>query len=58
MTSRPMFTKRHYEAIAKVIRDIDDPMIKSKVANAFSNMFKGDNGKFRVIRFHDAVFKE
>ena len=54
----PMFQRRHYEVIANVIRAIDDPMIKSKLANAFSNVFKGDNGKFRVIRFHDAVFKE
>ena len=55
---RPMFQRRHYEVIANVIRDIDDPMIKSKVVNAFSNILKDDNENFDVIRFHDAVFKE
>jgi hypothetical protein len=56
------FAKRHYEAIAEVMQDIDPSSFKStnhperriqhaETIRALANMLAGDNGMFKRDRF-------
>lgn len=54
-----MFSKRHYEAIARVIASHDDPMVRSQMATLFSDTltrdtFTRDNERFNRRRFVEA----
>jgi len=51
-----MFSQRHYEAIAKVIKDhnVNDTECCYYVAADIVEMFERDNPKFDRVRFLDA----
>lgn len=52
----PKFNRRHYEAIAKVIRETDtDYACILTVANDLADMFKEDNPNFDRKRFLKAA---
>jgi hypothetical protein len=59
----PMFTKRHYEAIAQVLRDADRPADQlpvrmAYVATKLADVFANDNPFFDRERFLRAALKE
>jgi hypothetical protein len=57
MNNSPMFTKRHYEAVAETIQQIPtagdklDSLRREVVANLFVATFARDNGNFQRDRF-------
>ena len=50
---RKMFSKRHYEAIAKVIREAENT--KYDVALKLAEVFQADNERFDFKRFAKAA---
>lgn len=42
-TPRPLFQRRHYEAIAKVLRDVAEGRAQGCLAEQFADMFAADN---------------
>jgi len=46
-----MFTKRHYEAIAKIIHDTETDVDNNLFLDRLCTYFKGDNEKFNKDRF-------
>lgn len=61
-----MFTKQHYEAIAKILDGktcvqilSDNPslyLLKQQVVEALANMFEEDNERFNRNKFFDACY--
>jgi hypothetical protein len=49
MEKRKMFSKRHYEAIAKVIREAENS--KYAVAEELAQVFQEDNKRFNFRKF-------
>lgn len=55
MSKRPMFTRRHYEAIAATIKAHDwPPILVHDVIRVFARMFEDDNLNFKRGKFLDA----
>ena len=54
--SKPAFSKRHYEAVAEVIRDClaATPPEQRLVASRFARLFRGDNPNFKRPTFMKA----
>ena len=52
--SSTMFTRRHYEAIARTVAEIDNPRTRAEVCARLARMFKGDNCRFKEGRFERA----
>ena len=54
--SNPMFAKRHYEALATFIQELDRsvPLTEFSVSNQLARMFEADNPRFDRARFKDA----
>lgn len=59
----PTMQRRHYEAIARIIRDLEPPLtdsdqtgraIRIRVATAFSRELRDTNPSFNVSRFMEA----
>jgi hypothetical protein len=50
-----MFTRRHYEAVARVLRDaaLDDEA-RHALAQDFAAMFAADNPRFHAGKFREA----
>lgn len=48
-----MFTKRHFEAIAKLIKQSDADS-KTVIAQDMAKLFKEDNPRFNTDRFYKA----
>src|SRR5438128_1327407 len=55
--SAPIFARRHYCAVAGVIRDADylDAETRGRLIGDFSSLFAGDNGRFQPDRFQAAA---
>lgn len=54
-TKRPMFTQRHYKAIAEVLsKTTDASMTKHKIFNDLCHLFINDNINFHYHRFNQA----
>lgn len=55
-----MFSKKHYIAIAKVIKSLHNSALKDYevaiVTSRFVTMFEKDNSKFNTIKFVRAIF--
>lgn len=54
-----MFTKQHYEAVAKILKEEHEHaghacVIPSKIAERLAEMFATDNPRFDVERFRAA----
>lgn len=56
-----LFSRRHYEAIAAVMRETsgsiysdDHNQIFTEILDALSNLFEADNERFRPERFREA----
>lgn len=54
----PIFTRRHYCAVADLIRDADylEPETRGRLVSDFGSMFKADNGRFDPERFRAAAY--
>lgn len=48
-----MFTKRHFEALAKLIKE-SDAITKYELAQDMAKLFQKDNERFQVGRFFKA----
>lgn len=48
------FSRQHYEAIAKIIKDTPGSNIKEHLCDEFVKLFKKDNSKFDEVRFRKA----
>jgi hypothetical protein len=59
MTKAPLFSARHYRAIAKVLRELTKPGDKEtySIYQTFADFFSEDNPKFQEQKFHNAVYK-
>jgi len=59
----PIFSKRHYEAIAKLLNECNDNCHEVHapgillVANKLKKMFREDNSKFSELKFDKAIMK-
>lgn len=50
-----MFSKRHYELVAKTIKELDVPWFeRSHIAHQFAVQFMRDNNNFNYERFTTA----
>lgn len=54
MSTRPLFNRRHYNAIASALRDVSDEH-KLHVTAQLITLFKNDNLAFDAIKFMRAV---
>jgi hypothetical protein len=60
---RPLFEKRHYEAVASALGELDHQCLEGRcsimgaVAVKFSHLFKEDNENFNVAKFLEAIDK-
>ena len=54
--TKPMFSKRHFEAIAKVLEEINylDNRMVAVLAEDFCVLFRGDNNNFSREKFLEA----
>jgi hypothetical protein len=52
------FTRRHYRAVAAVIRDADylEPEQRGQLVDDFSELFAADNCRFQPARFRAAAY--
>lgn len=48
-------TKKHFKAVAEIIREIEDFDIRVKVALQFVDLFRSENPRFDQQRFMDAA---
>ena len=48
------FSRQHYEAIAKIIKDTPGDRIKEHLCDEFVKLFKKDNSRFDEVRFREA----
>jgi hypothetical protein len=47
-----MFTRRHFERVAEVIRKMPNkPMTRSQIADVFCRVFKQENPQFKEQKF-------
>ena len=58
-----MFQARHYEAIARIIREtplkgVDALLFRVALVDNLCRLFAGDNPHFRVGQFKDAAYGE
>ena len=44
-------TRKHFQMIANVVKNIDDPKIRHAVAMDFALKLKGENPRFDISRF-------
>ncbi len=53
----PIFTRRHYCAIADLIRDAGylEPETRTQLVSELSELFAGDNERFQPERFRAAA---
>ena len=56
-SKKPIFSKRHYEFIADVLRDLEAVSRPQDVVVKFTKALARDNPKFDADRFHDWVDK-
>ena len=56
-----MFSKRHYEAVAEVLREVnfDDRMVRGEgivalIRDRFAEVFEADNEKFNRTKWEEA----
>jgi hypothetical protein len=49
-----MFTRRHYLAIAEIVRAEPDPEVRERLAYALIRVFASDNPRFDAGRFREA----
>ena len=49
--ARPIFARRHYEAVAELIRFFDGIGNRAEIAAEFVEMFARDNWRFKPERF-------
>jgi hypothetical protein len=56
--SSPIFTRRHYVAIAGLLRDAGCLSLESRaqLIQGFSELFSADNGRFQPDRFRTAAY--
>jgi len=54
----PIFTRRHYEALAGLIRDAGylEPQTRGRLVSDLSELFSVDNERFSVDRFRAAAY--
>jgi hypothetical protein len=44
-------TRKHFELIAKIVKNIEDPMTRRNVAVDFAHALRGENPNFDICRF-------
>jgi hypothetical protein len=44
-------TRKHFQMIANVVKNIDDPKIRHAVAMDFAQRLQGENPRFDISRF-------
>ena len=47
-------TRKHFQMIANVVKNIDDPNVRHAVAMDFALKLKGENPRFDISRFGGA----
>jgi len=52
-----VFTRRHYEAIAKAVSRLPNNQDKAMVISDLINLFEGDNPQFDANRFANACYE-
>lgn len=52
--AKPLFQRRHYEAVAEVINKLDDNAVLYDMMLGLSRMFAGDNNNFAPGKFYEA----
>jgi len=50
---KPIFTEKHFNTIAQIIKDSD----KETLINSLISFFKSDNEKFKESKFRKAIKK-
>jgi hypothetical protein len=56
--SAPIFARRHYQAVAAVLRDAGylEPEARGQLVTDLVELFAADNGRFKPDRFRAAVY--
>lgn len=49
------YTKKHYEQIARIISESDQPKAKDYLARRFAVVFTRDNDRFNADKWFEAV---
>ena len=44
-------TRKHFQMIANIVKNIDDPKIRHEVAMNFASALKNENPRFDIRRF-------
>ena len=57
-SENPMFTKKHYEAIANIINHHEDKISKYSLTRELADLFDQDNERFNREKFLVACYKE
>ncbi len=55
MSKYPLFERRHYIEIAKLLHEIGDEITREKVTKHFIDLFTRNNINFNAERFRNAV---
>jgi hypothetical protein len=50
-----IFTKRHFNAFAKIVKEINHRETKLKVNQTLVAMFKADNPRFDIKKWNNAI---
>lgn len=66
MRKNPLFTRKHYTEIAKVLKELNQEQVEcvdenitiGKVALRLAQMFQADNANFSEDIFAEAIYKE